>query len=108
MRIASVLENQNIEKRIAITPEIAKKYISLGFEVMLSENYGKHLGINDEEYKKLGTQISNDEKGILDSANISDMKDIFLPRSYPFTSSSLERHVCSIVNCRSFLMVRQI
>jgi NAD(P) transhydrogenase subunit alpha len=35
MRIASVLENQNIEKRIAITPEIAKKYISLGFEVSL-------------------------------------------------------------------------
>ena len=29
-----------IEKRIAITPEIAKKYISLGFEVSLSENYG--------------------------------------------------------------------
>ena len=40
MRIASVLENKKIEKRIAITPEIAKKYISLGFEVTLSENYG--------------------------------------------------------------------
>ena len=37
MKIASILENQNIEKRIAITPEIAKKYISLGFEVSLSE-----------------------------------------------------------------------
>ena len=36
MRIASILENQKIEKRIAITPEIAKKYISLGFEVSLS------------------------------------------------------------------------
>ena len=33
MRIASVLENQKIEKRIAITPEIAKKYIALGFEI---------------------------------------------------------------------------
>ena len=28
MRIASILENQIVEKRIAITPEIAKKYIS--------------------------------------------------------------------------------
>ena len=35
MRIASILENQEIEKRIAITPEIAKKYISLGFEVVI-------------------------------------------------------------------------
>ena len=34
MRIVSILENQKIEKRIAITPEIAKKYIALGFEVI--------------------------------------------------------------------------
>ena len=42
MRIASILENQNIEKRIAITPEIAKKYIALGFEISLAEKYGEH------------------------------------------------------------------
>ena len=30
MNLASISENQDIEKRIAITPEIAKKYISLG------------------------------------------------------------------------------
>ena len=35
MKIASILENHKIEKRIAITPEIAKKYISLGLEVSL-------------------------------------------------------------------------
>ena len=33
MRIVSVSEDQKIEKRIAITPEIAKRYITLGFEV---------------------------------------------------------------------------
>ena len=57
MKIASILENQKIEKRIAITPEIAKKYISLGLEVSLAENYGSHLGIKDEEYKELGVSI---------------------------------------------------
>ena len=70
MKIASILENQKIEKRIAITPEIAKKYISLGFEVSLSQNYGSHLGIKDEEYKDLGVLISNDEKEIIINANI--------------------------------------
>ena len=65
MKIASILENQTIEKRIAITPEIAKKYISLGFEVLLSENYGSHLGIKDEEYKELGVSILKDEKEII-------------------------------------------
>ena len=67
MRIGSILENQSIEKRIAITPEIVKKYTSLGFEVCLSENYGSHLGIKDEYYKSVGVKFSNDEKEILDS-----------------------------------------
>ena len=47
MKIASVLENQKIEKRIAITPEIAKKYISIGLEVSLSENYCEISVINN-------------------------------------------------------------
>ena len=34
MRIVSVSENQKIEKRIAITPEVAKKYIELGFDAV--------------------------------------------------------------------------
>ena len=70
MRIASILENQKIEKRIAITPEIAKKYISLGLEVSLSENYGSHLGIKDEEYKNLGATILKDENKIITNTDI--------------------------------------
>ena len=63
MRIVSISENKNIEKRIAITLEIAKKYISLGFELSLSENYGEHLGFDDNEYKNLGVKILKDETG---------------------------------------------
>jgi len=70
MKIASILENQTLEKRIAITPEIAKKYISLGLEVSLFENYGSHLGIKDEEYKELGVSILKDEKEIISDADI--------------------------------------
>jgi H+-translocating NAD(P) transhydrogenase subunit alpha len=70
MRIVSTLENQKIEKRISITPEIAKKYISLGIKVSLPENYGSHLGIKDNEYKEVGVLISKDEKEIIDSADI--------------------------------------
>ena len=70
MKIASVLENQKVEKRIAITPEIAKKYISLNFKVTLCENYGSHLGIKDEEYKELGVSILKDEKEIITDADV--------------------------------------
>ena len=60
MKIVSLLEDKNIEKRIAITPETAKKYISSGFEVILSKTYGEHLGIADKEYEDLGVKFSND------------------------------------------------
>ena len=70
MKFGSILENKKIEKRISITPDIAKKYIDLGFDVSLSENYGDHLGIKNEEYSNLGVKISNDEKEIIDSSDI--------------------------------------
>ena len=70
MRVGSILENQSLEKRVAVTPEILKKYLSLGFEVFLSKNYGLHLGINDKEYLDLGAKISNDEKEILANSDV--------------------------------------
>ncbi len=70
MRIGSISENQQSEKRIAITPDIVKKYISLGFEICLSENYGSHLGIDDNEYLQLGANILKDESEVLHSSNI--------------------------------------
>jgi NAD(P) transhydrogenase subunit alpha len=70
MRITSILENKNIEKRIAITPDIAKKYIALGIEVSLSENYGDHLGFKDNEYKELGVKIFKDVKEAISNADI--------------------------------------
>ena len=70
MIIASVSENKDLEKRIAVTPEIAKKYIDLGFKLILSKNYGNHLGIQDDEYSKIGVQISENEKDIFTIADI--------------------------------------
>jgi NAD(P) transhydrogenase subunit alpha len=70
MRIVSVLENQEKEKRIAITPDIAKKYIAIGFEVVLSEKYGEHLGFKDSDYKELGVEIYKKESEVLIDADI--------------------------------------
>jgi len=70
MNICSTLEDQNTEKRISITPEIAKKYISLGLKVSLPENYGAHLGFNKNEFKDIGVDIINDENEIIKKSNI--------------------------------------
>ena len=65
MNLASISENRDIEKRIAITPEIAKKYISLGFNLTLPNNYGTNLGFTNEEYKNLGVSFSDNEEEIV-------------------------------------------
>jgi NAD(P) transhydrogenase subunit alpha len=70
MKIGSIKENKEFEKRIAVTPDIVKKYISLGFEVTLSENYGSHIGISDKEFLDLGVKISKDENEILKNSNL--------------------------------------
>ena len=70
MIIGSISENREIEKRVAITPEIAKKYLSLGIEVSLPENYANHLGFKDEEYKEFGVSILKSENEILKNADV--------------------------------------
>tara|TARA_B100000900_G_scaffold371113_1_gene350116 strand:- start:315 stop:1403 length:1089 start_codon:yes stop_codon:yes gene_type:complete len=70
MRLGSILENQKSEKRIAITPDVIKKYLSLGFEILLSKNYGVHLGFKDEDYLNQGAKISQDETDIINSSDV--------------------------------------
>ena len=70
MKIVSISENKKIEKRVSITPEIAKKYIANGFEVILKKSYGEHLGFSDKEYESLGVKLLSDDKTIIEEANI--------------------------------------
>ena len=70
MRIGSLTEDKNKEKRVAITPEVIKKYISIGFEILLPKDYGHHLGFSDEEYKIQGANILNDEKELITKSDI--------------------------------------
>ncbi len=70
MNLASIKENTDLEKRIAVTPEIAKKYLNLGFNLSLTKNYGSHLGINDDDFKSIGVTISDSEKDIIGNSDI--------------------------------------
>ena len=49
MVIGSISESLDLERRVSITPDIVKKYMSLCFEITLPKNYGFHLGINDKD-----------------------------------------------------------
>ena len=70
MKIGSISENKQFEKRIAITPEVAKKYINLGFEANLVTNYGSHLGFSDNQYKDIGVKIISEEKELIHNSDL--------------------------------------
>ena len=96
MKISSITENQNIEKRIAITPEITKRYISNGFEILIPKNYGKHLGIDDNDYKNLGAVIIDNEKEIIESCDI--LVQLGLPENEKLNHLKENQNLVGILN----------
>ena len=81
MIIGSISENKDYEKRISITPEIAKKYISNGFEVSIEKNLASHLGISDNEFAKEGCKIESRE-------NVLAKSDVILQLNLPDEKST--------------------
>ena len=69
MKIGSIKENLEIEQRIAVTPDIIKKYKSLNLNIILPKGYGEHLNISDEEFKKEGAEILEGDEKVLSEAD---------------------------------------
>ena len=70
MKIGSISEDLTLEKRVAITPEVAKKFIELGFEVNLQRNYADHLGFKDKQYEELNVKLLDTEKSVIESSDV--------------------------------------
>tara|TARA_B100001540_G_scaffold309200_1_gene325029 strand:- start:2447 stop:3532 length:1086 start_codon:yes stop_codon:yes gene_type:complete len=81
MIIGSISENKELEKRISITPDLAKKYISNGFEVLIEKNYSSHIGISDDKFTEQGCKIESKE-------NILNKSDIILQLDLPEEKNS--------------------
>ena len=69
MIIGSISENIEIEKRVALTPDIIKKYKSLGLEVYLNKDYASHIGIDDKEYESEGANILDNTDDVISKSN---------------------------------------
>jgi len=80
MVIGSISENKEIEKRISITPDIAKKYITNGFEILIEKGLGSHLGFSDDDFLKEGCKLEKKE-------NIFSRSDIILQLNLPEESN---------------------
>ena len=123
MIVGSISEDKNLEKRVAITPDIIKKYKSLGLNINLVENYAVHLGISDKEYEVEGANIlSSDEKVISNSdailqlnipnnTNLDKLKkdQILIGVLNPYFNNDKLREVSSKnVNCFSLELLPRI
>ena len=76
MIIGSISENKNLEKRVALVPDIIKKYINLGFEVQILKGYGDHLGFNDEYFHNVGAKIIPTKDEVLKNSNVLIQLDL--------------------------------
>ena len=61
MILGSVVDSDINEKRIAISTDTIKKYITSGFSVQLEKDFGKNSNIDDNELQRLGAKILNKE-----------------------------------------------
>ena len=59
LKISSIIDAY--EKRVAIIPDTAKKYIDLGLEVILPKNFGKSAGFSDNDYTSVGVKIIKED-----------------------------------------------
>ena len=70
MKIAIVKETEDLEKRVAGTPETVKKLISLGFSVDVEEDAGLNSFFSNDLYKIAGANIISDTNTIVSSADV--------------------------------------
>ena len=69
MKIAVLRETAAHERRVAATPETAKKFIALGAEVAVERGAGAHAAIADADYEAAGASVA-DRAAVLAGADI--------------------------------------
>jgi len=62
MRIGIPTEIREHEHRVAITPDVVKKMVGLGCEVVIQKGAGEGANITDAAYEQAGARLSNAEE----------------------------------------------
>ena len=70
MRIGVLTESDSGEPRVAIVPDIVKRYVSLGAEVAIQSGAGKQSGITDEAFEEAGAKIAGSADEVAKDSDI--------------------------------------
>ena len=99
MQIGSLSEDIKLEKRVAITPEIVKKYKGLGLEVCLSKDYALHLGISDKDYEVEGASVLSTEEEVISKSDDKLVRYVKKKHKIIIFRGSLKNKVKRWYNC---------
>ncbi|MBN1481551.1 NAD(P) transhydrogenase subunit alpha [candidate division KSB1 bacterium] len=58
------------ERRVAATPETIKKYVQMGFKVLVESKAGDGIYKPDSEYQKMGAEIVDDVETLYDRSDV--------------------------------------
>jgi len=61
MKIGIIKETRPGEKRVAVTPQVAKDFIAQGFEVVAEHNAGLDSHFQDKDYEEAGVKVTDKE-----------------------------------------------
>ncbi len=70
MKIAIPKERRQHEARVAASPDTVKKYVGLGFDVVVETGAGEGAAITDEMFTAAGATIAADEAAALKDADV--------------------------------------
>lgn len=63
MKIGILKETQKGERRVALSPNIAKQLIDKGFEIIIEEDAGSTSSYKDSDFKKIGASV--EKRGVV-------------------------------------------
>lgn len=70
LRLVVLRETADQETRVAVTPDLAKKYTQAGYQVSIETNAGQAAGFPDSQYKDAGASIITDANSALKNADL--------------------------------------
>lgn len=70
MTVGVCKETTENEKRVALTPEGAKKLISLGLDVLIEKGAGVESSYTDKEYTEAGASIEPNRENVLEKSEL--------------------------------------
>ena len=98
MRIGIPKEILVEEKRVAATPETVKKYVKMGFTVVIQAAAGDGIYVSDDDYRKAGAMV------VPSAEELFSISDVILKVKQPVFNANAQKHEAEMLREGSILI----